>query len=128
MPPATANPKYRTVAFREMQHWVIQRDKNRCGYCGETGHKTDFIIPLKHGGAFKPTNMICCCFPCWRASSDAPYPTFADKVLHIIQTRIPLENHLHPSNPSRRTTPEPPPPLTGLKAKLAEKYRQKSAP
>lgn len=88
MPPTLDRHAHATPAWRDMRQRIIERDKNICRYCGSIGHQVDYKRPPKQGGKPIPSNLVCCCAPCLRASNDAPYPTFADKTAFILAHRI----------------------------------------
>ncbi len=87
MPPSDNPNRHSSPWWRNLRHSVIERDQNICQYCGTVGHQIDYQVPPTHGGQPTYENLVCCCISCLNASNDAPYPTFEDKVAHILTHR-----------------------------------------
>ena len=49
---------------KELEQFVVKRDKEICYYCGEKGDRLAFHISRTEGGILSPVNSICCCQTC----------------------------------------------------------------
>lgn len=49
---------------RIIRQLVLERDKNKCYYCGKYGNTVDHIIPLSKGGKTSLENLVCACEKC----------------------------------------------------------------
>jgi len=43
---------------------VLERDSNKCHYCGEIANTVDHILPVSKGGKYTEDNLISCCHAC----------------------------------------------------------------
>lgn len=47
-----------------LKNYVLERDKNKCAYCGKFGDTVDHVVPKSEGGIEIPSNYITACLPC----------------------------------------------------------------
>lgn len=46
---------------------ILDRDGNRCKYCGKKAEGLDHVVPISRGGADCPENVVACCVVCNRS-------------------------------------------------------------
>ncbi|GGC72509.1 hypothetical protein GCM10011410_26980 [Hoyosella rhizosphaerae] len=49
---------------------LMQRDRNRCGYCGGKAETIDHVIPRSRGGTHTWDNCVACCAKCNHRKAD----------------------------------------------------------
>jgi 5-methylcytosine-specific restriction endonuclease McrA len=55
----------RSSGYFALRRFVIERDGNKCTYCGKTTTLVaDHIISIRNGGIHHPDNMQCLCHSC----------------------------------------------------------------
>jgi 5-methylcytosine-specific restriction endonuclease McrA len=82
-----ADPYYESVAWRNLRHAVLIRDKFVCQYCGEAAHQADHVMPRSKGGADALENLVAVCRTCNRLAASAIFPSFAAKKRWLLRTR-----------------------------------------
>lgn len=51
-------------AWLAVRHRILQRDRHRCGYCGESAGTVDHVLPLSQGGDDRDSNLVAACGKC----------------------------------------------------------------
>jgi len=55
---------YSPSGWRELRREVLERDQNRCVYCGDPATCVDHVLPKAWGGLTVERNLVAACKPC----------------------------------------------------------------
>lgn len=61
---------------------ILERDKNRCAYCGRKASTVDHIIPRAYGGDESDENLTGCCSACNGMKNDRSLKSFKEILGH----------------------------------------------
>lgn len=59
-----SNLSSRGAEWEAKRKYILERDDNLCGYCGNEANSVDHIIPKASGGTDDESNLIACCRNC----------------------------------------------------------------
>ena len=62
--------------WREIRKHILDRDDNRCQYCGQIANQVDHVIPVAKGGQDTEDNLVAACARCNYAKHDKDVDKF----------------------------------------------------
>lgn len=77
----------RTLTERDRAE-VLERDENKCQYCGSEAEAVDHIIPWSHCHNNSIFNLVASCNICNSVASNKVFETFIEKKNHVITRRL----------------------------------------
>lgn len=129
MPNYTIDPYYDSIEWRILREKVLKRDQRTCRYCHGPATQADHVIPRKHGGPDKLSNLVACCPTCNKTAGNQRFTSFNAKQSWILKNRLPEEerslipwNGRRPKNPDYPTKPKKSKGL--LRRKLEERLKK----
>lgn len=81
------DPFYDSIRWRNLRRDTLQRDGDRCRYCGNLARQVDHVIPRSKGGVDDPSNLVACCATCNKTAAANLFPSFADKKRWILANK-----------------------------------------